>query len=246
MRLLFDEREVLDRLTDARALFVFDFDGTLAPIVEHRDDAMMRDSTRELMRRLSEIAPCAIITGRSRADILPRLAGVRLVRIIGNHGAESDDRDPKLDRIGETVGAWADRLSFELGGVPGVSVENKGLSISLHFRAASDQAEAERRVREAASKIAGALITGGKCVVNLTPPDAPHKGDALRRVRDEIGASVVFFLGDDVTDESIFALPDEDIVSVRVGADPDSRAPFFIRDQDEVDRLLAKLVRLRE
>ena len=66
---------------------------------------------------------------------------------------------------------------------------------------------------------------------------------ALARVKAQLGCACALYVGDDRTDEDVFALPQ--LVSVRVGAAPDSKARYHVRDQEEVDDLLERLVALR-
>ena len=83
-------RPILTRLARERTLCAFDFDGTLSPIVEHPDRASMRVRTRKLLGRLAALYPCVIVSGRARADVLGKLRGVNVARVIGNHGAETE------------------------------------------------------------------------------------------------------------------------------------------------------------
>jgi trehalose 6-phosphate phosphatase len=86
----------------------------------------------------------------------------------------------------------------------------------------------------------------GKLVVNLLPDGAPHKGIALEELRAREGADTAVFVGDDVTDEDVFELdrPGK-LLGIRVGQSRSSAAPFYIRNQLEVDALLERLVACR-
>jgi trehalose 6-phosphate phosphatase len=81
-------RAILARHLAANVALVFDFDGTLAPIVSDPEAAAMRAETRTLLRALSCRFPCAVISGRARDDVAPRLAGTGIACVVGNHGAE--------------------------------------------------------------------------------------------------------------------------------------------------------------
>src|SRR5580698_1326087 len=87
-------RTILTRLARERTLCAFDFDGTLAPISVSPERAKMRDSTRRLLASLAALYPCIIVSGRARADLLGKLDGVPVERVIGNHGAEVDGIPP--------------------------------------------------------------------------------------------------------------------------------------------------------
>lgn len=234
---------VLDALARERGLLVLDFDGTLAPIVERPADAAMRESTRGLLRVAALLYPCAVVSGRSRADLAPRLEGVPLLAVVGNHGAEAGfgpvDRSPR-----PAVTAWRERLQGLLAGVAGVEIEDKGLSLAIHYRRAPDPAATARRVRAAALTLEDVRVFGGHAVVNVAPAGAPDKGDAVAELLERIGPRAVLYAGDDVTDEDAFVSA-RVAVSVRVGRSDASRAAFYVPGQADVDALLAALVAAR-
>src|SRR3954469_15214073 len=120
---------VLERFAWSRLLLAFDFDGTLAPIVVDPDAAQMRARTRLLLMRVAAHYPTVVISGRTRADTARRLNGVPLREVIGNHGAE---RGPEDGRGRPGVRRWRLQLEQQLAGLPGVIIEDKGLSLSIH------------------------------------------------------------------------------------------------------------------
>ena len=81
--------DILDQIAAARALLAFVYDGTLAPYTEERTAADMRPETRALLRTAALLYPCAVISGRARADVAARVEGIPLIGVIGNHGAEA-------------------------------------------------------------------------------------------------------------------------------------------------------------
>lgn len=87
-------------------------------------------------------------------------------------------------------------------------------------------------------------VVAGKDVLNLVPLGAPDKADALLRLSSAERAEVVLYVGDDVTDESVFEL--DQPVSVRIGASRASAAAYFLESQGAIVQLLARLVALRE
>lgn len=231
---------VIMHLARERTLCAFDFDGTLSPIVENPDRAEMRDRTRYLLSRLSALYPCIIVTGRARADVLDKLGDLNLTRVIGNHGAESDTTEDSRHQIEQ----WKTALELELNPIPGVWVEDKGLSLAVHYRQSAQKAESGRRILAATRKLKQARVFGGKQVVNVVVNGAPNKGDAIAAERDRLGCSWLLFVGDDVNDEDAFSL-DGNIVSVRIGRKRRSHARFYLRTQEEIDKLLCLLVRER-
>ena len=234
-------RAILTRLAQQKTLCAFDFDGTLSPIVEHPGEAGMRDETRILLRRLAALYPCVIVSGRGRADLLGRLHGVKVARVIGNHGAETE-ATTRIPR--RRVEEWKASLEVALGEIPGLWVEDKDLSLAVHYRQASRKTEASRRILAAARNLEQVRVVGGKQVVNLVLDCAPNKGEALAVERDRLGCSWVLYVGDDETDEDAFAL-EGNVVPVRIGRKQRSRARYYLRKQIEIDKLLEVLVLLR-
>jgi trehalose 6-phosphate phosphatase len=234
---------VVDEIAGARALLAFDFDGTLAPIVEDRTRAAMRAETRALLRATALLYPCAVISGRRRADVAARVNGVPLVAVVGCHGAEAGFGP--LDRAIEArVASWRPELERALAGADGIELEDKRFGIALHYRRARSWPEAERRALSAAAALEGAVVFGGNAVVNVVPRDAPTKGDAIRAACERLGARVAVYVGDDRTDEEAFRA-DVVSVSIRVGAERDSAAAYALPDQRGVDDLLRALLDAR-
>lgn len=234
-------RSVVTRLASEQTLCAFDFDGTLSAIVEHPDRAGMRVRTQNLLSRLAALYPCVVISGRARADVLGKLGGVNVTRVIGNHGAETE----AARRSHGWVERWKTALEHELAGITGLWVEDKGFSLAVHYRQSAQKAEARRRIFAAASDLQHVNAFGGKQVVNLVLDEAPHKGDALASERDRLRCNWVLYVGDDDNDENAFALGGN-VVPVRIGRKTRSHARYYLRTQAEIDELLALLVHLRK
>lgn len=232
---------VLERLARERTLCAFDFDGTLAPIVDRPEQAAMRHRTRALLARLATLYPCVILSGRRRADLAAKLEGVPVSRLLGSHGAETEQPDPSA-RV--RVAAWRNILAGRLEADPRIWVEDKDLSLAVHYRQFPAKAQARRRILHAAAGLPGARVFGGKQVVNIVEADAPNKGSALAAERQRLHSNWVLFVGDDDNDEEAFALPGN-TVPVRVGRKLRSHARYYLRRQAEIDRLLDLLVSLR-
>lgn len=236
-------RPVLAQVAWSNVVLAFDYDGTLAPIVPDPDEARMRGRTRELLTLVARAYPCLVISGRSRPDTRRRVRGTGVRQVIGNHGLESRRRAP-----GHAVGVrrWVSVLERRLAGVPGLVIEDKLLSVSVHYRRSRTRKKARAAILRAVSALDDVRVIGGKCVVNLVPRGAPHKGAALERAREQMRCDVALYVGDDETDEDVFALDDPGrLLTVRVRPKRTSRAAFYIPDQKSVDALLATLLRLR-
>jgi trehalose 6-phosphate phosphatase len=235
-----DNLDILAQLAWSRVLLGFDFDGTLAPIVADRDAAVMRSETAALFAEVCSLYPCAVISGRSRADVAERVGAAQVKYFVGNHGME-----PQGASAGgrPEIAAAAELLGRALAEHAGVDIEDKQYSLAIHYRRS-------RRTREARAAITCAIAAlptpmrtvAGKMVVNVVPAHAPHKGDALLELREREGASTALYVGDDVTDEDVFAIDQPGrLVSVRIGESKASAAKYFVRNQREIDALLTKL-----
>jgi trehalose 6-phosphate phosphatase len=224
----------------SRPLVAFDYDGTLAPIVSDPADAGMRAATRDLLTRLAARCVCVVVSGRGRRDLLGRLAGVGVTEAIGNHGIEPWATTPRAVRI---VRTWHEQLEARLARLHGVIVEDKTYSISIHYRRARDRKKAGAAVREAVAALDGARLIAGKRSVSVVPAFAPNKGTAVEEARERFGCDAALFVGDDTTDEDVFALgrPGR-LLTIRVRPKRDSAAAYYIRSQAEIDVLLNRLL----
>jgi trehalose 6-phosphate phosphatase len=235
---------VVERFAWSSLLVGFDFDGTLAPIVTDPAAAALRPRTRALLGRVAHLYPCVVISGRTQADTAGRLSGISLREVIGNHGAER--QGTRRGHLAD-VRRWRRQLEERLGGLPGVWVEDKALSLSIHYRRARAKRAARAEIFAAVAGLAGesVRVVGGKQVVNLVPQGAPDKGMALESARRRLGCQRALYVGDDDTDEDVFARQDARLLCVRVGVRGGSRAPYYLHGQPEIDDLLRTLLRAR-
>jgi trehalose 6-phosphate phosphatase len=233
-------RDVLRQFACSRVLLAFDYDGTLAPIVSDPRRAAMRPTTRALLRALAARRPCVVISGRGRADALRWLRGLGAVEVIGNHGIEPWQ---STQRSLEAVRQWQSRLTGELSHLAGVSLEDKVYSVAVHYRHSREKKKARAAIQRVASTLGDVRLIRGKQVVNLLPHDAPHKGIALEKARARFGCDTAIYVGDDETDEDVFALDQPGrLLTIRVGQSQRSQASYYLRGQAEVDRLLRALL----
>lgn len=239
-----ENTELLAQLAFCRVLLAFDYDGTLAPIVPRPERARMRPHTAELLARLCALYPCAVISGRSRRDLARRLVPARVTYVLGNQGLELSARP---DEFARQVSAAVVRLQRALAGVQGVELEDKALSVAIHYRRSRRKREARAAIARAAANLPQPMrMIAGKLVVNLVPADAPNKGDALEALRARAAADTALYVGDDVSDEDVFSLDQPGrLLSVRVGYSQRSAAAYYLRNQIEIDRLLSALIALR-
>jgi trehalose 6-phosphate phosphatase len=226
-----------------RVLVAFDFDGTLAPIVRVPEAAAMRRRTAALLTEVARRYPCAVISGRARADVAEKVAGIPLRAVIGNHGLEPWRGLFAARRL---VLGWRDELAALLPQDPGVVVEDKGPSLAVHFRRARSRGLVRKQVRSAVARLRGTRVVEGKMVVNVLPAHAPDKGQALLRLCRQLRCERAIYVGDDDTDEDAFAVAARfPLLGIRVGRWQRSQAGYFVPRQADVDRLLAVLIESR-
>jgi trehalose 6-phosphate phosphatase len=223
----------------------FDFDGTLAPIVADRASASMRARTNELLARAAALYPCAVISGRGRADVAARLSGTAVKYVIGNHGLEPGSG---LAPFARATARAAPLLQRALAGVAGIDVEDKRYSLAVHYRRSRRKGEARAAIHEAVARLPQKMrVIDGKQVVNVVPDGARNKGDAVIELRKKAKVDTVLYVGDDVTDEDVFLLDQPGrLLTVRIGASRSSAAAYFLRQQREIDDLLARLSAMRK
>lgn len=238
------QRGLIEPFAWSRTLLAFDFDGTLAPIVDVPAAAAMRPRTRALLKRAAALYPCVVISGRALPDVKARVEGVGLLGVVGNHGVEPWRATKKTHR---RVREWHPIFERALRSEVGVELEDKTYSLAVHYRRSRNKKKVRALVEELASTLDQVRVIGGIEVVNIVPADAPHKGMALERERSRLKCDTAIYIGDDVTDEDVFALDQPGrLLSIRVGRKLASQADYFITSQADIDAFIALLIALRE
>ena len=255
-------REVAVQLRAARhILFFSDYDGTLAPIAERPELANLSRETSELLQTLARQScfTICVISGRACRDLQQRV-GIRSIIYAGNHGLEIEGPamsfiNPIAKELKPLFRHLHQSLSKALGKVSGVLVENKGLSLSVHYRmVAEDKRDEVKNIFEQAIDAARSLgkvrITSGKRVYEVRPAVAWDKGKAiallLKRQRKPKRKTQVLpiFLGDDLTDEDGFKVINQYRgISIFVGEETaNTAAHYFLDSPAEVEKFLGRLL----
>jgi trehalose 6-phosphate phosphatase len=235
-------RPVVQRLARGQVLLAFDFDGTLAPIVADPARAQLRPRTRRLLTEVAQKYHCVVISGRNRADVASRLTGIPPRRVFGNHGIEPS---PALPAARRTVRRWLATVKPRLERVPGIVFDDKGATLAIHYRKSRNRPAALKAILAATADLGEARVQQGLLVVDLLPVGAPNKATALQSEMCRLHCESALYLGDDKTDEDVFALSGRlPLLAVRVGRKAHSLAPYYLASQADVDALLVKLVEL--
>ncbi|WP_028310820.1 trehalose-phosphatase [Derxia gummosa] len=226
-------------------LLAFDFDGTLAPIVARPEDARVAPAVSRRLARLTERWPVAVVTGRQLADVRDRL-GFEPGCIVGNHGAENLGDPAAAERLSRALDGARDLLAAQGAALAaaGVSVEDKGQSLALHYRLARDRDRARIEIESLLARTGPELRSfGGKLVFNLVAADAPDKASAVHALVRATGAGAALFAGDDLNDEPVFAAAEPHWLTIKVGHDEAATgARFFLDSPAEMPRLLDRIL----
>ena len=254
----------LARRLDGRPLLaLLDVDGTLSPIAPRPAEAVVPDATRRVLKDLIALpdSHVAIISGRAAEDAR-RIVGVDGVWVIGNHGIEvaPPNRTPSVPEsvapFGERVGKASEQISAFARNLPGVIVENKRWTASVHYRVAAPSIVPELTVRVAEiAEAQGLKVTHAKKTLEVRPPITINKGTAaieLARSLDALGEGASLLVaGDDRTDEDMFrAVRPSQPAAVTVWVaheipEFETAAEFTVSSTDALRQLLESIVRRR-
>lgn len=223
-----------------RLLVGSDFDGTLAEIVDDPDLATPLARSLSALEGLADLesTTVAIISGRVRSQLVERFDHPSFV-LIGEHGA---DRGDGAGAASSDLARARDLAEAVAATTPGAWVEEKARSVGFHYRNVAEPDEAVAELRHRVKELDGVRTIEGKSIIELTDSHL-DKGSALLELKSSLRADRVLFMGDDVTDETAFAVLATDDVGIHVGVGP-SLASVTIPDPstlaDFLDTLLAR------
>jgi trehalose 6-phosphate phosphatase len=245
--LLSDEgRRTLRAVATRSILYAFDFDGTLAPISPDRDAVKIPRAVYEWLKELAKRAPCAVVSGRALADLVPRVNGA-VPYLIGNHGIEGPTTTAEAARSAEGICLkWKESLAADFARPLkdlSVEVEDKRFSLTFHFRHAAEPAKAHLAILSVLQQLTPPpRVVAGKLSVNALPPGHGGKGPAVLALMRNLKRDGLFFAGDDETDETVFALKEGLAMGIRIGRHQESRARFYLHHEGEMEEVLRFLV----
>lgn len=242
--------EILAKIKSIPKIFLFlDYDGTLVPIAPKPDQALLTQDERDLLVLLCRQFTVAIITGRSLGEIKKTISIPEII-LAGNHGFEIFSLwdswvHPEAREFQNVISRLAAGLEETLKPFLGAWVENKGLTLSVHYRLVKE--EEEEKIKSVFyDTIEGhkekVRVTLGKKVLEIRPNIPWDKGKAVERLSKlyEAPQGHRIYVGDDETDEDAFRALKEDI-TILVGQKDTTAAKYWAKDTAEVWLFLKNL-----
>lgn len=252
MKYLFNHTDQIRKKIKGKNVFIFlDYDGTITPLVKTPEEARLSSEVKRLLLKIVQNPrfKLAVISGRALKDIKKKV-GIKGITYAGNHGLEIEGRNLRLkglvrDRQKIILRKFRKVLKEKLSLFKGVMVEDKGLSISIHYRLA------ERRkiplIKKEIEKIFNCLnekkefdLKDGKMIKEIRPKVNWDKGKAVKWIIAKEGKGYFpIYIGDDITDEDAFQIVKEIRgVTVYVGCHRKSFAEYFLYNSQEVKEFL--------
>ena len=213
-------RSILAHLDSVRDVLAYpptciftDIDGSIAAIAANPDAVKISPAMRQALGQLARSMHVVALTGRDAANA-QRLLGLTSIVYAGNHGVEVWEKGqitfpPEARPLTRQVHALSRASKGPISEIRGVSIEDKGFSITYHYRNAPNPREARRQILEYLSKASearGMPIREGKMVVEVRLPIELDKGVAMQRFISERGIKSAIVIGDDLTDVDSFKM----------------------------------------
>lgn len=236
--------------------YFLDFDGTLVDIAEMPKGVCVKQELVSLLVDLDQVTggTVVLVSGRPIADLDSLLKPLKL-RASGLHGLEYRvTRNGQIERRGPSpvvLDPVRPSLASFARSRKGVLIEDKGISLAIHFRRAPEcGAEARQAAESACSALGPAFVClAGKMVYEIKPREA-HKGQVIERFLNisSFHNRIPVFVGDDITDEDGFlACNDRGGISIRVGAPEEPTvARFRLRDVEGVQNWLGQILKVAQ
>jgi len=242
------------RLVDRTPAVFLDYDGTLTPIVDRPELAILQPQMRQTLDALAKRCAVAVVSGRDRAEV-ETLVGLTSVSYAGSHGFDIvGSRGQRLvheagARSAPVLDRTTEELDRVLGNIDGCLVERKQFAVAVHYRlvAQHDRKTVFDVFERIASEHPDLVATGGKMVLELRPKVEWDKGTAVLWLLEALELDtpdvLPIFLGDDLTDEDAFRVTRERGVGILVAEETKpSHATYLLKNPEEARLLLECLI----
>lgn len=263
IHLLKDWNKIKKIIANKYLVLFLDFDGTLAPIAKSPEKAFLDSKVRKLLKKINNLKMCSIniISGRTLENIRKKI-GINNINYIGNHGLEI--KGPKISFRDSVDAEYKTalqeiyrELKEKLKHIKGVVLEDKKLTLSIHYRLVSSKyiSNLKKIIKNILSKYYknnNIIIRNGKKVVEIRPEIALHKGDAALWVLSRLSFMrknkniIALYFGDDTTDEDAFKVLKKIGITVFVGLPKKTCANYYLNTTTEVKNTLEKIYNLKK
>ncbi len=243
-------KEIQQHLTQKKLILFLDYDGTLTPIVDTPDQAVLSASNRELVASIAALARVAIVSGRATEDVKKKV-DIDGIFYAGSHGFEIVQPDGNVhvneeaQQVRKTLEHILKQLGERLRDIDGVLIEDVKYTVSVHYRLVdeADVPTVEAEVDRILSEVSGFQKMCGKKVFEIRPQIDWHKGKAVRWILDLLrynpAQDFAVYIGDDTTDEDAFEVLKGNGMGILVAEKARaSHADFRIKDTAEVSMAL--------
>ena len=210
---LVDHLKEFEKYKNPETIIITDIDGTISTITPLPHQAVLTSDMKGILNEIQQkYKLLAIITGRSLEDAL-KMINIPGVLYIGNHGMEYQRNneiktDKKILNYIPQINNLHEDLKQESNiKIPGIIIENKNTSISIHYRSTKDPQKVRKIIIDTLKNIKtikGLQIKEGKKIIELRPPTGNDKGKIINKIVKNYGANQLVYLGDDVTDVDAF------------------------------------------
>ena len=247
------EEEIIVRISGKTPVIFLDYDGTLTPIVNDPDKAILSGNAREVLRRLARNYSVAVISGRDIKDI-QKMVGIETIVYVGCHGFDIVDQEGKSRALSkgehflDTLDNAERDLRLAVEKFEGARVERKRFTITVHYRLMDENniTELERDFNEVLYRYPQLRKTGGKKVFEMRPDIEWDKGKAVRYILNKLcsnGTTLVpIYIGDDITDEDAFRTINDTGIGIVVGkGQRNTEAHYRLSNTEETIRFLQML-----
>lgn len=249
--------DIFEKLREGKPAIFLDYDGTLTPIVDDPDQAVLSEEVRMLIKSLSEAWTVVIVSGRDLKDVR-KLVGLENLVYAGSHGFNmAGPQDSFYEEPGKRFLPALDRaenmLKEPVKELDGVRLERKRYAITLHYRQANEEtvSRLEKRVDEVTARVPDLVKTTGKKIFELRPGMDWDKGRAMLHLLEKLHPAesrvVPLYIGDDVTDEDAFkAIGSRGIGILVAEEDRETAAEYTLSSPREVESFLEELLDLAQ
>jgi len=252
---------LVEKLSDNVILLMLDYDGTIVPIYPKPELAVLPGSTKKILSSVakSQGVIFSVISGRAREQI-SKVINIKKTIYVGNHGLEITTPHFKFNSMlsapmQKKIQDIAQEMETAVIGKKGVIFENKGFTLSVHYRLVDKKnvSAIKKIIKDIVSKAAQKQLIKihyGKKVIEIRPNVAWDKGKAalwlVKKYKIMYSGKKIIpvYIGDDRTDESAFSALKKNGLTVRVGYKKNSSAKYTLKDVSQVLEFL-KMVAIR-